>query len=261
MVKSIAYSLVAITLYLVIIYGFKCLFAFILLRDEFLDVNESYLGLTETIVYLFLLIVTLNFIKKKEPLNFKSGLAQLNLRNVCLVLLATIFYRVLEDPILRFNVINNLDTVPVFQSQFISVIDQSITFCNLVLLASTFEELFFRRIILEFFKKRSLKFGIVFSSFLFALIHVNEHYLDFPILITAFTFSIIASIIYLRYNVFYSILFHSTYNFLWYLLVLYKQNYWNSLAYLNFNYCYWLIICFSLIGLITLFYIPRKLKA
>jgi len=252
MVRSITYVMIAFVSYFLILYIFNSLFSFLLLREEFVDIEEYYIDLIETVIYSFLILFSLLFIKKRKYSLVRrfSGSS-----TVFLMLLLTVLYRLLEDPILRFSVIDGLEAVPALsKAEYTSSVSQFIIFFNLIILAAIFEELLFRKIMLSFFKSNNVNFGIVFCSFLFALIHLKGWHFNLPILISSFSFSVLASIIYLKYDIIHSVVFHSSYNILWCILLMKKQEYWDVLVFLNFGYYYWLTILGSLIGFMFLSY-------
>ncbi|WP_426276332.1 CPBP family intramembrane glutamic endopeptidase [Chryseobacterium sp. S-02] len=126
-------------------------------------------------------------------------------------------------------------------------------FFNTVLIVPFTEELLFRKMALSYFNS-SLVFGLLFSSILFALIHidvnVNFNLLTISKLLIMFLLGIFTGLVYLRYGFTYSFILHATYNFIWYLLNMYRIGYSKLLVDLNFDYRYWLIFGSCLIMLI-----------
>jgi len=116
------------------------------------------------------------------------------------------------------------------------------TFINIVVLSSILEEVVFRRILLGQFLKDQIFSSILFSSFLFTLKHFTY---DFNELFMVFIFGLITALFYLRYGLFYSILFHGIYNLIWLFIGLNTSLYWSVLKWLDFGILYWLIFIFS----------------
>ncbi len=250
--KHIKYSIIAFIFYNVIVYVFNLFFSFLLLRDEFLDINEAYLQFSETSTYLFLIGVAIVFIRKWNK-NYVTE-SKVSLKNILIILFAVVFYRLLEDPFLRIDIITGNKSFPVIKNALLGngILNKIISLLNIVVLAAIFEELFFRRIILNFFPKSSMIFGVFFSSFLFALIHIKGYDINYTTIILAFLFGITTCIIYVKYGLLYSILFHIGYNFIWFLLQEYRDQYWRVLKDMNFGVNYWVIIIISL-GVIVFF--------
>jgi len=249
--KSILQSIITVAVYFLIIKLLGALFNFILVREEFIDINESYLYFLDTIVYLILTISALLFIKKWKGKTIEKG--NISLKNVLLIIGVVIFYRFLEDPFLRLDIITGTNNFPIIQDD---ISDNTVrfisSFLNVVLLGALFEELLFRKIILDFFKPRYLILGVLFSSFLFALIHIKGSYINYTTLLLAFVFGVLACIVCIKYGLVYSLLLHIGYNFVWLYLQINKMMYWEILKELNFGYIYWTLIIISL-GIITLF--------
>ena len=236
--KPVIYSIFAVALYLCTLFTISYIFKFAISRFDFSNINDLWIEFIEPSVYLTFILVLLLVNVRKEGFLIKKNIS---LKTVVIVLLLAISYRVFEDPIFRINLIfEGFDKPEIFASAN-SLMVNLIRAVNIIILASVFEELLFRKTILNLFKKEGVRFGILFSSFLFAIIHIKNPYFSYSTLITAFIFSIIASMIYMKYNLLYSILFHIFYNSIWYALKLNSELYWTTLEYLNFDYRYWII--------------------
>lgn len=245
--RSITYSILTIIIYYFIIKGFEEIFKYIITSNEsLLNINEDYFYLADTVIYSVLILLVTVVIKKtannipnfKNVFSFKSLLA---------IILLGLIIRLFEDPFLRMDIVLRNEDFPVIEDlQLSGFLGKAITFFNVVLLAPVFEELVFRKLILNFFKIQNLFLGIILSSLLFALIHIKSlDYINYTSIILAFIFGVIACVIYLRYGLTYSIIFHVIYNLIWFVFKEYKQEYWNTLKELNFGFIYWLIFSFA----------------
>jgi len=76
---------------------------------------------------------------------------------------------------------------------------------------------------------------------LFAAIHANVVVSNYITIFSSFLFGIMTCLVYIRFNIFVSIVFHATYNLVWYILEIKKADYWNIISELGFNYAYWFI--------------------
>ncbi len=260
--RSVIYSILTLVVYFIIIKSFGELFSYILLRDAFLDIKDDYLYLVETIIYSFLIFLAILFIKQRVN-NMYAFKSVFSFKIILTILILGFLVRLFEDPFLRMNIIlghRDFPAIENFQSN--GVLGKIITFLNVVFLATIFEELVFRKLILSFFKVKNLFFGVIFSSVLFALIHINNiDYINYTTITLAFIFGIIACIIFLKYGLLYCITFHIIYNLIWFVLKEYKQEYWNTLKELSFGIIYWLICSVSLVlVLLFAYYNSRAIK-
>jgi len=253
MLKSSLKSIVAITIYYLIIYLIEKISFFILLKDEFLDLDTIYFFLIETFVFVFLITISILYINKTFPIANKKDIVKYKF--VFTVITAAILLRILGDPILRINYI--IDGLSIKDKTHINlgpISEYAVLFLNTVLLSSVFEELFFRRIILNFFTSKNIFYGIFISTILFTSIHLNFQSIDVLNAITVFIFGFIAGIIYIRFNLFYSILFHISYNLIWFFMKIGIIKYWALLKELNFGYIYWILITISFIFIVYFLY-------
>lgn len=170
----------------------------------------------------------------------------------CLIIIAVIGFRLLEDPFFRYE--NIFFEKPLFDASKLKAINFSAAlmfkFIYIVFLLPIFEELFFRRIIFKSLLKKYSSFwlAILVSSILFSLIH-----LSFTSILPKLIFGIIAAYIYYKTNnIWYSITFHILSNFLWFLtFIISPKHYWILLEKFNFGIGYWLLVI-SGTGLILL---------
>jgi len=124
----------------------------------------------------------------------------------------------------------------------------------MVLLGPILEELFFRVILLnQFLKARLIKFGIIFTSLLYAFSHIyitNSNYsIDYFNLLNLFLVGVILSSVKIRYGVLFSIISHSVMNLL---LILWKNGIANLFLwdYINSVYLYFGLYIITLLSLI-----------
>lgn len=121
---------------------------------------------------------------------------------------------------------------------------------GLLLFAPIFEELFFRRIVAhEFFERYGYKKAIIYSAFLFAIMHIPRFH-DLPMI---FAFGILAAYLYLKTrNIYITMLLHSLINLY---VVLHLKNPMPILRWLNSYYnisLFWLYYSLGILVLISL---------
>ncbi len=247
-IKSIAF----VTLYLGVVYGVNFIFSLLIKNyDVLLEIREDYFLLVDTIIYAFFILL----FSFKYKNNFSVRGIKIDFEKTLLVLLIATLYRVVEDPCFRLNIIFDIEDIKhPLGEVFKTSTEAIIVFLNVVVLSAIFEETLFRKIILTYFKKNNLIFGAILSSVLFTSIHINFSNVDFVKIVPIFLFGITAAIIYLRYGLKYSIVYHAGYNTLWFVISLNNQMYWNVLSYLDFGYIYWGFIFASVIVLLLLLY-------
>lgn len=202
----------------------------------------------DTFIYLPILLIILIFFKKnKRTLKEKSII---NFKTIVTIIILSILFRIFEDPIFRYKEIlfnNSIDTYLAKKpSDFKFTLNFMIIFINSVILGPVVEELFFRNFILRnFIKEKHILFGILFSSILFGVMHIS-----ITSVVSSFFFGLIASLIFIRKGILYSIFFHSIYNLIWLTLKIYSVEYFQIIKELNFNIIYWVIFIFSFLSLI-----------
>lgn len=219
----------------------------------------EYIYIVNSIVYLIVVIILLAFIKKSWNKIFFLDKSFLNITSLIIIL--SIFFKLFKDPFLSIYEILGIDNIPKINKKKIDFLDQSFYVLYFVLLAPIAEEIMFRTIIFKkIMSSGKIIYAILFSSFLFSLIHLdpfNLSYYNILILLRTFIFGVIAAFIFFKTkNLIYSILFHIFSNLLAYLFnVIFAYEYFKVLEYLSFSYIYWLIIVISLIG--TIFTLKR----
>lgn len=195
-------------------------------------------------LYVILIIASYFYLRSRglpKPVKFKS---KESWKAFVIVPLIALLYRVFEDPLLRMELLCGDSESMMRHDNLYHWDDIIILFLEYSLLSSLLEELVFRRVVIGIFLKDFFISAIVISSLLFVLKHwvFAADDLDIAELITVFTFSIIASLLYVKGNLLLAIVFHSTYNLLW-LILRVKHNFYSELIeYLDFNVTYWLAI-------------------
>jgi len=250
--KGILYSIITLIVYHLAIEGLGLLFSFVFTRDYFLNIEEFYFLFIDTIFYLVLIGISVFFIKKwgKTRIIDKD---KFTIKNIFLVFVLFILFRLVEDPLLRRKIILGTEKFPMMEKQIITTsIERISLILNIIILGPIFEELLFRRILINFFLKKYLILGIIFSSLIFASIHFNSSYTNYHSVLSSFLFGFVACLIYIRKGLLYSILFHMGYNTIWLILKGNKTKYWSILKELNFGVIYWGIIITS-VGIILYF--------
>tara|TARA_B110000046_G_scaffold168176_1_gene186387 strand:- start:5257 stop:6054 length:798 start_codon:yes stop_codon:yes gene_type:complete len=251
--KGILYSVISITLYYLIITGFGYLITFIFTTEYFLNVNEAYFLFIDSIIYLIFICLAIFFIRKFSKTSILGSKISPNF--ILKILFFIIIFRFMEDPMLNIDIVFGNEIIPVGENQNSTITMELIsTFLGIVLLGPIFEELFFRQIILSFFGRKYLITGVLVSSVLFALIHINISSINYISVILSFAFGIVACLIYFKKGLYYSILFHVGYNFFWFLLKEFRFEYWSILKKLDFGIGYWLITIGSLIAVLYFSY-------
>lgn len=224
------------------------------------DINVFF---TELFPYLLIAILSI-FITKNNNLNPEHSAFKLSF--LLVVLFIAIATRVFIDPIFRIYEVTNKSPIPEdVASVELSWLNYLLIFVKTVILIPIVEELFFRGIILKNLIKnnKGVVLSIIFTSFLFMLVHINFMSVNFITLATVFIFSIFSGFVYIKYGLLYSILFHWAYNLIWMGISVFKDVYWNIIRKLNFDAYYWLLIVTSIIILIlfikkSLFNISKK---
>lgn len=249
MLRSILKSIIVLIIYYSFVFLFEKLFIFILTKDAFLEIDTVYYLLTETLVFIIFIIISLLFIKKTVFTSSKK--VSIKYKPIIIIIVVAIVLRIFEDPILRINyIINGLEIAEIGDFKLGKLSELLVIGINTVLFASIFEELFFRKIIMSFFNSKDMFLGILISTILFTLIHIDFHSIDVSKIITIFIFGFISCIIYIRFGLFYSILFHSSYNLIWFFIKIGLIRYWFVLKVLDFSYIYWTLIIISSLGII-----------
>ncbi len=216
-----------------------------------IDDNDFFRGLSYTlelsdIIYsLIIITIILYFNKRNKNIGRVKLSFSTNYSLIFYILISTIIFKILVDPIFRLNEI--LDTTLILNDKkpiFNSLPQNILIFIDVVLLTPIIEEIIFRGYILKILEKKKLVPKILFTSFLFTLTHIPS---DLNSLFVIFIFAILLGLISLRFGLIYSIIFHSLYNFIWFIMYIFSHKYWQLLESLKFNYIYWSVIVLSAI--------------
>ena len=249
--KSVLKCLFTFGTYYLLVFGFQKLAQYIFIRDEFLDINQIYILSIDIIVYAVLIGLSFMFIHKTNYDN-KIGFV-LDYKVLLMIMIIVVCFRIIEDPFLRSEIFLNGLTIP----ENINIVEKTttqklITIITTIILAPIFEEVFFRKILLGFFSKKNILIGVIISSFLFAFIHFYQISISIHKLIAFFAFGCICCLIFIRYGIIYSIIFHCIYNLIWFFISVNLIPYWDILRNLNFGVIYWIIIIGAVLSSIYL---------
>lgn len=246
-------SLIAFIALLVYSFIYEKLLLYLISNGVLNSVNSKYFNIADTIFYIPIFVVLLLFFKRKT-----SG-RKIMLNQILLTCLLAFLFKIIENPIVNIHYIleNKNLVVSNNTNQGNDIFQFVLSFLNVVLLTSFMEELLFRKVMLSFFDKKNILFGCIVSSLLFSLYHFSFENITAVKPLIMFFIGIILSLLYIKYGIFYSILFHSFYNFLWLLMSTNKTGFSILLNELNFNYVYWGIV---FIGFVLFFYALKKLN-
>lgn len=229
---------------------------------------ENFIGVkfeSLTPVFTTLVIFILLFIFYRKRLDYLcQNVNGVKIKYIVLIIFIGILYGVFVDSIymlphivgeLNFSDINNI------HNSNLNLYYKLAYAVNLVVLVPIVEEIIFRGIMFKKLNTLSPFWIILFSSFLFSLVHINPFNIRGSILqvVSALIFGIIAGIIYNKtHNILTVIIFHASGNLISYLILANQSTYFNVQQTLNYGLLYWLIIISSLIAcayLIKLFII------
>ena len=230
--------------YILMAYLFPILLSNILVNYEGIEnVKEFYFDFIDTFIYIVLIGITI-FIKKKEIGWLKSP--NIKRLNVVLIIILVLSFGLLEDLLLRFDVIvANTSGSEMITKNGKNNIELLLIFFNMVILIPIYEELTFRFTIFNYFINNRIVIGYFFSSLLFALINMNLYSFNGVALISAFIFGLVANLLYLKIGLWSSLLFHFLYNLLWFSIQNYKELYWDYFLDFEYDSKYWLLLAFS----------------
>lgn len=255
--KSILYTFIAFILYFLSITILGLLLSSNIVADFFLNIDESYWLFLNLFVYLLLIAITIIYTKVYGIVKLPTINRKITIQSIIHVVIIVILFRIMEDPILRMNIILK-DSIPVINTNKVTPLLELVsTIMGIALLAPIFEELLFRRVMLNFYDTKYIIVGIVLSSLFFAFIHFNLSYTNYESVFSKFIFGVIACFVYIKKGLFHSILLHISYNTLWLIINENERQYWNVLQKLDFGVWYWVIVVLSFglilyIGMINL---------
>ncbi|GAB5566107.1 MAG: hypothetical protein Wins2KO_31700 [Winogradskyella sp.] len=247
MVKGLINSILVLIIYYLLYFGFERLLEYLLLRGFFDNIDPDYILFVSPLINIFFILILMWFLRKKKNTCDKRII--LNFKSVFIVCVFTITFFVIKEPFMRLDLIlGNIEIPPIINKKQRSIIDLTTSFINIIILVPIFEELLFRKIVLNFFSKNHILIAIISSSIAFALIHLKFNDIDIIELVILFCFGITACLIYLRFGFGYNVLFHILSNSIWFFIDTSRVEYWGILRKLNFGIIYWviIIICMSI---------------
>jgi len=237
-------AIILTALYYLILNG-TTLILFKTINTDFFD-SDIKIQIVDLIPVVLTLSLVVLIFKKGLNKNKTVSIKPINLLSIIVLVFAI---RLFNDPVYRFSELLNYSEIPkeTFQSNF-KLNTQIFFMLKIMLFVPVLEEIFFRGVILNlFFKKnKNVLISLLISSLLFASIHFNPISINYITIITAFSFGIVAGLIYLRYGLLYASIFHMFHNTLWLVIKENRNQYWDILKELNFGVQYWIIIIISL---------------
>lgn len=199
-------------------------------------------------IHLIIFLLIILFLVKKEIVkrNYFHG----GYKKLFFALILVYLTRIIIAPILFLE--NNEDQVSATDNISLSLL--VLNFLNFVILPPINEELVFRGYILRKFinSKRELIIGMIFSSILFASIHLNLIEFNFRSIIYTFILGLVFGFIYIRFGIIASIVSHAFINFMFYAQKYLSVNL-NVVEYFETGFVYWMIVAIASIILIVLF--------
>lgn len=246
--KAILFTILLFAIEATLSFGFLSL-------NEVLDISPDnlihYGQITKIITQLLAYFIMLSLIFK---LRFNHTSCFVRLRNIdaktFLLVLVTLFgYKLLQRPLLDFNLIidsinnNVIEPINGVNDKYKYVIGYKVV--SAVILAPILEELFFRKILLNgLLKKYSFAISAIISSLCFALMHWTP---DLLRIMPMFIFGIICCLIYIKTkNILYPILFHFAGNLISTILSIYSNQLFAFQQELNYNWIYWAAFVFGI---------------
>lgn len=208
----------------------------------------------ESIEYLIYFVILFLLRKQIKLLEKKGG--EYRITKVFHSISLSILCFLITDIIYNFEFIFLAKDTPVLDSENNPISFYILFyFINNILLTPILEELVFRRIIFQsLIREKRILISLLFSSFLFTLIHIDFVEYDYYLYIATFLIGIVLGVIYYKYGLLYSVLFHLIFNLLTFVIKLNQYKYWNVLNEMNFDYKYWIIQVISLSGIIYILY-------
>lgn len=253
--KNILKSFGIFALYIIYFYlAHKILFFFTErgILDKF---HDTFFELIDFVIYIPIIIISLIYLNRYNKLknNFK-----IDYRILFIPVLALLF-RIIEDPIVQIGSILNGFESNIEDVEKTSFSDLKFKFILIIIVIPFTEELIFRKIVINFFNKPFL--ALFVSSFLFTIIHVYNK-IEIGYLTNIFLFGLILGVIYIKWGLLYSFVFHLVYNLIFFFLRYYfSGDYYDILKKMNFGFSYWLIFGLALLVMVIFFKkITKSLK-
>ncbi|GEM_PF-4993943 len=210
----------------------------------FLELSSFWFYVIDLLLVLCFTVLLFLFYRPKFELNnppFKPFV-------LLLIIISSFAFRVFEDPIINFKFILSNEKSFLFNEIQYPLNDKIIIFLFFVIFAPFMEELFYRKIILNIFKKSI--YAIAFSSILFGAVHLSNGISVFSFFTTVL-FGILLCLIFYKFGFFYCFAFHAIYNLLFFLnKYIFPERYYETISQLNYNFYYWSIVFLSILFLI-----------
>lgn len=229
-------SFIAVVLFILVQNGLAILFVDIienLIRNDFLLVMRS----SELSSYIIVLLIIIFFYWRNSTY-FKFIRNDNTLIDLLIITILIVLVYFVSESVSNFLWSNDLNKAKIVPKEDVSFVIELLIFLNVVLLAPLMEELLFRGTILPnvFHRYGGLK-SVLFTSILYMLAHVDFVGINYYYLGSVFIMGILYGVLLLKYGLFYSVLAHVTYNFLWY-----SSKYFNAPlsldSWLEYNYIY-----------------------
>jgi membrane protease YdiL (CAAX protease family) len=231
---------------------------FFLLEKGILDsFPEIFFETIDISTYLFVFILFFLIFKPNLRLDKQK---KLKIKDLLVILLIIIAFRIIEDPLQNIDSIINGKNLELIQGDTFKLNNPFYTLFLLVFITPLLEEFVFRKIMLGLLGGQL--FSIIFSSILFSIIHLLAGF-DLVIFLKTFSLGMIMSVLFLRKGFIAAFSGHAFYNLIYFVINFYGyKEYTLFINHFNFNWFYWLIVLFSIISLITglLYIITGSLK-
>ena len=229
-------SFIAVVLFIIVQNGLAFLFVDIFeihIQNDFLLVLR-FSELSSIIIVL--LISIFSYRKNNKYFEFIREDNTLVDLLIIIILIVLVYFVVESFSIFLWS--NEFNKAKILPKEDVSFFIKLLIFLNVVLLSPFLEELLFRGIILPnvFHRYGRLK-SVLFTSILYMLAHVDIIGINYYYLLSVFIMGILYSFLLLKYGLFYGVLAHVTYNFIWFL-----SKYFNAPLsldrWLDYNYIY-----------------------
>jgi membrane protease YdiL (CAAX protease family) len=237
---------ILLTLLLIFVFSLtQVTLGFIFYKTELIpEYLQRHIGITTAISFLVAYLVMFKvFWKPKLNIRQFLKLENYKLKILPYLILIAIGLQLLDRPFWDLEKIWNYINFSEFETDFNSFNGFNPAFIyssiSILLISPIFEELFFRKFLLQkLLEKNNQKIGILISSLCFAIIHIETPFN----LIPTFVFGIISSFIFIKTRrIGYSILLHFLVNLLVQVLYVFDFAFDKWLLSLNFNYIYWIM--------------------
>lgn len=224
---------------------------FLFFFEHFFSFEYLYLAniISLTISLMFAYFIYKRFNKKLTK--FKS----VKWKQMIWILFVLFAFKILKDPILNYDSIKFGNELKIVGNNN-PIIFKLISLLSFSIITPVIEEFIFRGVVLEklILSGQKKMFSIIYSSFLFSLIHFNPSEIANSItpMIIAFLLGIITAFIYIETrNLSYTIIFHVLNNiFAFIIFSMCHLKYTALIDYFNFDYRYWIIVILAFSGLI-----------